>query len=154
MAYNDESAASHRALFHSKHKTFAQNKFPCIFKNCASSFHKNSGLQTHMRIHNNDLMGCAFCPYRTVHVDGFKSHCRLHFKIFDFKCDSCDKSFVSNKRLSDHISQFHSEETFTCHVCKKYSGSRMGLQKHIRSVHNLLSEWNQATKAFETFSRE
>ena len=154
VAYNDESAASHRVLFHSKHRTFARKKFPCNLKNCRSSFDFNAGLETHMRIHNNDLLECAFCPYRTVQGEGLKSHCRLHFKMFDFKCDYCYRLFVTTKRLNDHISQFHSEENYTCHICKKSPFSRKGLQKHIRNIHNLLTEWNDATKAFETFSRD
>ena len=73
--------------------------------------------------------------------------------MFNYKCDYCEKMFVSNKQLNDHFGQYHTEEKFTCHICKNYSDNRKKLQKHIVLTHNLLTRWNDDKKMFDTFSR-
>ena len=153
VAYNARALRSHKSHFHSKHRSFAPKKFPCHWKRCKSSFKSNAALETHMKIHKNELFECVFCPFRTGQSGELTSHCRLHFKMFDFKCNYCDKIFVTKKRLNDHFSVTHSDENHTCHICKKYSGTKQKLQQHIRENHKFLTKWNESKKTFETFSR-
>ena len=153
VAYSHGILKSHQSSFHSKHRSFAPKKFPCNWPSCKSSFESHASLEVHMRIHKNNLFECVFCPYRTGQSGDLKSHCRLHFKMFDFKCNYCDKAFVSKKRLDEHFSDSHSDESHTCHICKKYSGAKHMLAHHLRDRHKLFTKWNESSKTFETFSR-
>ena len=154
VAYSDTSIASHHTRFHSKHRSFARKEFPCTWKNCKSSFTYNADLLKHLRIHTNSLLACVFCPYRTNRDFEMKSHYRSHFKMFDFKCENCDRIFVSRKHLNNHFTTKHSDENYTCHICKAYTGPRPHLQDHIKYRHKFLTKWNEATKTFDTFCRE
>ena len=154
VAYSKGSSAIHRAGFHSKYRDFADKEFRCTWMNCKSSFRFHSLLQVHLRIHTNNLLECVFCPYRTNQPSEMKNHYRFHFQVFDLKCDYCDKKFVSLKYLNRHHSDMHSDKSFTCHICKKYTGPRFILQRHILTKHNLWSKWNDTKQSFETYPRE
>ena len=154
VAYNSQSSTAHKVGFHSKHRTFTNKDFPCNWDGCKSSFTSRRDLQKHVRIHTKSLLQCVFCPYRTNENGDMKCHYRFHFKMYDVKCDYCDKLFISTKYLNLHYAKVHSKDYYSCHICKAYSAPRQLLQVHIRESHKLLSRWNQALKAFDTFSRE
>ena len=154
VAYNNKSSTSHKASFHSKHRQSTNREFQCNWKNCKTSFTSNYDLQRHLRIHTNNLSQCVFCPYRTNLGDDMKCHYRFHFKMYEEKCDYCDKKFISKKYLNSHYKNEHSSEKYTCHICTNFTGSRNLLQIHMIRSHNLLSRWNEAKKMLETFSRD
>ena len=140
-------------FFHAKDRNYSDKKFPCNWKKCGASFKSNSQLQDHLKTHKNDLSECVFCPYRTSQVAHLQDHYRLHFKMFDLKCNFCDKKFVSRSFLNAHHLT-HSKDTYTCQICKQYTGTRTTLQRHIGRVHKLSSKWNETKQSFETFIRE
>ena len=154
VAYSTASLSAHQVAFHSKHKTYRHQGFSCNWKNCQSTFQKKKDLKLHLTIHNNDLLECTFCPYRTSQQVAMNSHYRFHYKMFDEHCELCDKKFTSKVFLNRHIEVEHSKENYVCHICKVYSGPKPLLQRHISRKHNLLSRWNQDKMTFETFSRE
>ena len=153
VAYNNQCYESHQTKFHADHKTYASNAYPCTWKNCDSTFIEMSKLERHMKIHTNNLLQCVFCPYRTNQQVVMTNHYRFHFNMYDLKCDYCDTKFVTQSHLNFHVSDRHSDESHTCHICKSYSGSRHQLRAHIKHRHNLLTKWNVAKKAFDTFKR-
>ena len=154
VSYSSRTALSHRTRFHSKHRVFSLKDFPCLWSNCVSSFPNQSLLKKHMRIHNNELLKCTFCPYRTAMECHLKDHYRTHYKIFDFKCEFCEKSFVATHLLQQHTDMAHSkDEDMSCEICNKFTGPRGRLQRHIRQVHNLLSRWNETERSLQTFER-
>ena len=151
VAYNTKSLTAHKAGFHSQYRSFIDREFPCTWKDCKSSFCNHRNLEIHRRIHTNGLSNCVFCPYRTNQGCDMKSHYRFHFKMYDLKCDYCDKKFISKKTLNHHYSIEHSEINYSCHICNKYSGPRSLLQDHIKNSHKLSSRWNKALNIFDTF---
>ena len=153
VGYNSESCKTHQAKFHAKHRTYVSNAFPCTWKNCHSTFTDAFRLERHMKVHTNNLIQCVFYPYRTTHQISMKNHYRFHFNMYDLKCDYCDKKFVTQSHLNFHVNDRHSEGNHSCHICKSYSGSRHQLRAHIKHRHNLLTKWNVAKKAFDTFKR-
>ena len=154
VAFSQQSYSSHKTRFHFKLRSFAPKAFPCTWEKCKSSFKCHHDLLKHLKVHNNDLLDCVFCPFRTDREFEMRAHYRLHFKILDFKCEICDKTFCSKGRLNHHYSLRHETEVFTCHICKSYTGIKNLLQAHIKHRHNCFTKWNDATKTFDTFSRE
>ena len=67
--------------------------YKCPKPNCQSSFATETKLEKHMRIHNNDLDECQYCPYRYENKNHYERHLKMHFGIKDYKCDQCDSKF-------------------------------------------------------------
>ena len=152
VAYNRKSIATHKSTFHSTFLNVRGKEFPCTWKKCTSSYSSQKDLERHLQIHESDLLQCVFCPYRTNLMYDMKCHYRYHFKSFDVKCENCGKKFIDKRSLNLHYNAEHSGETYTCHICKKYSGPRAKLYWHIRHTHDLHCKWNGTKKVFETFT--
>ena len=151
VAYNNLCFMSHKTNFHAAHKIYTENGHACPWKNCTATFATAHSLGLHMRVHTNSLLKCAFCPYRSANDHHMRSHYRFHYRILEYKCDQCDKAYAKRESLAAHISLIHTREMYNCHICNKYTGPKLVLQNHFRSVHNLFSRWDQAKKCFETF---
>ena len=67
--------------------------YKCPKPNCKSSFATETKLEKHMRIHNNDLDQCQYCPYRYENKNHYERHLKMHFGIKDYKCDQCGSKF-------------------------------------------------------------
>ena len=67
--------------------------YKCPKPNCQSSFATETKLEKHMRIHNNDLDECQYCPYRYENKNHYERHLKMHFGIKDYKCDQCNSKF-------------------------------------------------------------
>ena len=65
-----------------------------------------------MRIHNNELDKCQYCPYQYVQGHHYKDHLNKHFGIKDHKCDYCGLSFTTKRGLVEHSSKQRSAGTF------------------------------------------
>ena len=153
IAFNQRGYTQHTTSFHSKHRVFTSDKFRCPFPDCRSSFSKENNLEGHVRVHENNLFPCVFCPYRTPNPIELNNHYRRHYKIYEFKCDLCERSFVKAAHLNSHLENFHQMgEVFKCHLCT-YAGTRMRLQAHFIDKHKMVSQWNRVTKRFDTFEK-
>ena len=152
VAYNSKSSLYHKHSFHAKHKTHNPRGFDCNWVGCKSSFDRHFLLEKHKRIHTNNLSQCVYCPYRTNEPSDLANHYRVHYKMFHYKCEICDRLFVNKKGLRFHHVLVHEDEKLTCHICKKYTETRFKVQSHVRQVHKLLCRWNEKEKKIETFS--
>ena len=62
-------------------------------------------------------------------------HKRRHLDIRPFVCEYCDKRFVTNANLNEHIRTHTGEKPFKCDHCD-YAGTQSGnLRKHINNKH-------------------
>ena len=153
VAFNHTSHAQHISKFHSKHKVYANNLFQCSVKGCERSFGSRFGLEIHVRVHQNDLLPCVFCPFRTTKDSDLSLHYRSHYKIRDFSCDICGKTFLRASTLLLHEENFHQKgEVFECQFCG-FTSTRMRLQKHLKNKHNMSSHFNKVTKSYDTFEK-
>jgi len=116
-------------------KSDKQFWYKCPKSTCSSSFESENKLLRHMRIHNNDLVKCRYCPFRYVQSNQYTNHLRTHFCIMDYKCDQCDKAFASNGELNKHYA-VHEGIIFCCSICKVFkTTSKASITRHFRQKH-------------------
>ena len=109
--------------------------YKCPKPGCKSSFNREGGLDLHLRIHNNDVRVCMYCPYRYVKNTAYQEHLKVHFAIQEFKCDQCDAKFTSQARLNKHY-QIHEGNTYSCLICNTYeTATRHAANTHLRTKH-------------------
>ena len=123
---------------HARMHTMQSDKqfwYKCPKTTCSSSFESENKLKRHMRIHNNDLTKCQYCPFRYVQSNQYTNHLRTHFGIMDYKCDQCDKAFASNGELNKHYA-VHEGIIFCCSICKLFkTTSKASITRHFRQKH-------------------
>ena len=120
------------------HKKRSENNFlyKCLKPNCKSTFVRKELLDVHMRIHNNQVDYCQYCPYRYVEPAQYKNHLKKHFQIKDNTCDHCGLSFTTKKDLNDHASR-HEGIIYSCTICDAYEIERKNsMQMHLRMKHS------------------
>ena len=120
------------------HTMRSENHFwyKCLKPNCQSTFKYPSLLDHHMRIHNNDLDECQYCPYRYVNISDYKDHLDKHFGIADHKCDECGLTVSTKRALAQHSST-HEGIMHCCLICNSYEiASRNSMKMHLRSKHS------------------
>ena len=125
--------------FHAQmHKMQSENNFwyKCLKPNCQTTFKQPLLLDFHMRIHNNELDNCQYCPYRYVKTPDYRDHLNKHFRIKDYKCENCGLTFMTRKALAEHSST-HEGIVYCCLICETYQiGSRQAMQMHLRNKHS------------------
>ena len=110
--------------------------FKCLKPNCQTTFSRSFLLGEHMRIHNNEVDHCQYCPYRYVYPPDYKDHLNKHFRIMDYNCDECGAKFATNKALIAH-SSMHEGIIYCCLICNAYEIARkQSMKNHLRRVHS------------------
>ena len=89
---------------------------------------KNSSF---IRIHDNNLTMCPFCPWGGVAAPLIAKHLNRHFKFKPFKCSYCPHMSYSQGSISNHEIAKHEkdESRFSCDLCDFKSYSRQGSSK-------------------------
>ena len=95
--------------------------FTRIFTRALVFFSCGNPRYSHMRIHDNDLDLCQYCPYRYEKPSNYTTHLKKHFGIEDFVCDHCDKKFPTVTQLNMHHEQ-HEGIIYYCLICNEYEG--------------------------------
>ena len=133
IAYSKKALTRHKKM----HMTIA-NKFyflKCPKQSCQQTFANEWKLNIHLRVHNNDLSTCQYCPYRYVRLDHYNTHLKQHFGITDFKCDQCDKAFSTVAKLNSHYG-LHEGIIYCCLICNTYEAKQKKVMyNHIRRNH-------------------
>ena len=102
---------------------------------CGASFRIPSGLIRHMRIHNNELDTCQYCPYRYESPNHYQGHLKAHFGIKDFECDQCEMKFPTAHQLNVHYEK-HEEITYCCLICNDYEAKlKTTIEYHLKRKH-------------------
>jgi len=76
---------------------------------------------------------CPVCnKYIKFHNNNdFKNHLKLHTGERKYKCETCDKSFVSQSRLTYHKQNVHDPPKYQCSFCDKPFRSKVSYERHI-----------------------
>ena len=110
--------------------------YKCLKPDCHSTFQYQSNLDSHMRVHNNDLDSCQYCPYRYVFPSRYKDHLNIHFRIENHKCDYCGKIFSKKAVLNQHLT-VHEGITYCCLICNSYEVQmKKTMKMHLRRKHS------------------
>ena len=125
-------------LHSSMHKKRSDKEYwyKCLKPNCQSSFEFQHDLDRHMKIHNNELDTCQYCPYRYTKDVQYRDHLNKHFGLKDYKCQDCGLKFSTKNGLASH-SALHEGIIYCCLICKTYEISqKQSMQFHMRSKHS------------------
>ena len=84
------------------------------------------------------ILKCSLCSAKFSQENTFKSHISIcDGTIEPFKCPICDRNFIIQQLMIDHISSDHrndNKEAFECYLCK-VRFSHENLQSHFKNVH-------------------
>jgi len=87
---------------------------------------------------------CEICGEKCSSEANLKNHKRTHKSGSnnDFKCETCDKIFTTDKSLKAHIYYVHNPQTATyCEKCGKLFKTKIKLDQHMSYVHTDPSQW-------------
>jgi KRAB domain-containing zinc finger protein len=133
--------------------------YPCPY--CDEKFELKTCLQKHLKKHDNVLYNCEECgknfrsnkyltAHRRLHSEEPKIQCTICNKIFMFQfnlrehmfihsnteklfnCEQCNKSFRTQMLLKLHTLNHPTERQFQCNVCAKRFGYKHLLEVHMR----------------------
>lgn len=138
----------------------SQKKYPCL--ECGKAFHRPSQLVMHERVHvstrtkersvsevdmesvthedQNGHTDCflssgisaQICPSEDITDEACNAQAESSDLERPFKCDLCDKSYIHQGSLSNHI-KTHKTGTFECDVCFKQFNNMAALYGHQRT---------------------
>jgi len=134
-AYSPWSLNKHLKMFHgSKNFSIYKHNFSCQY--CPFSSKDNVTLDRHVRIHENRLLKCQYCNYATVR--NLPEHIFHHFRIRNFQCDICEKTYLSKGTLTAHKRE-HTRD-FCCLSCNQLFERRHAFDKHVKNCKVRLSK--------------
>lgn len=132
VAYSHKSIKSHYSRFHGtgNRAPTIDPKYSCKYKSCSYQCKDTYGLELHSRIHENRLVSCAFCPYRSTTSEKMISqHLLTHFDTKNIKCELCSLLFRTQDALNRHWIRNHTKD-FTCSYCSTSFPNFTQLQRH------------------------
>ncbi|CAG5105643.1 Oidioi.mRNA.OKI2018_I69.chr1.g2317.t1.cds [Oikopleura dioica] len=150
LAYSPKSIAQHKSRFHG---TGSRNSnlrfdFKCRYSNCNFSAKCVFLLDSHYKIHENRLVACICCQFRTSDPKSMKNHMMSHFNLQSLECEICKRKFNTPSAIRTHERYRHAEmqKCEDCGATFKTSGS---FRKHSNGGNNafvLLSLDRDATR--------
>jgi KRAB domain-containing zinc finger protein len=123
----------------SKHEN-QQSKKDFMCGHCDKTFTRKGHLAHHIISKHENQQSNIRVLSKTVHVVQSIVHLEVHAKTvhlkkYAFKCDLCDKGFISKSTLTNHVNAVHKKITrFSCELCDYSSYTRQQLVLH-SSVH-------------------
>ena len=86
----------------------------------------------------HDNLICFYCLRQFSDQAEFTQHKQIHSDEKDFenyKCDRCQKDFLSEVRLNIHMRHCNFGEILQCDVCHKNFANKRNLRDHVRVFH-------------------
>ena len=86
---------------------------------------------------------CDQCNKSFLNQRNLKQHISdVHLKLKSHKCDQCSRSFSQISTLKSHVECVHEKlKKFKCDQCPRYFGNSSNLKKHIDCVHEKLKKY-------------
>ena len=109
----------------------------CNRKDYGKRFSCDASLKEHLKIHDNDIFKCAFCPWGGAQFDQFSSHMNKHFRKKLFECSQCPDRFYKANSLNQHMEAIHEKdlEKYTCEICQFKTYAKANLNNHKKAKH-------------------
>ena len=112
-------------------------EFTCT--DCQKMFASKSQLRTHVTNVHRIKFKCDKCDFKTSHRESYEDH--LIIKHSDqkpsIKCPSCDKLFLTRRKMLNHVTIQHGEKRFECDMCGNKYTTRGLLNGHKKEVHEI-----------------
>ena len=86
-----------------------------------------------------DNLICFFCLRQFSDQFSFSQHKLIHSDEKDqenYKCDRCQKDFLSEVRLNIHMKHCNFGEILQCDICNKNFANKRNLKDHVNIFHN------------------
>ncbi|KAH8414897.1 hypothetical protein KR215_009074 [Drosophila sulfurigaster] len=113
-------------------------------KCCNKIFNRPSKLMDHIRKHiNPKLFTCSICnkslnsqDYLATHIETVHNKVAQIGKVLKFPCAKCERTFSSERRLSNHLLKHDTDQLeHSCQICDKSFANVHRLRRHIQSIH-------------------
>ncbi|XP_023723900.1 zinc finger protein 37 isoform X3 [Cryptotermes secundus] len=105
-----------------------ERPFQC--SHCEKRFAVRSILKQHVRTHTGEKpYCCTVCQQRFPQKSGLMTHTMLHTGK-PFKCDRCEKAFVSNHKLVQHLKSHGGPRKHICSTCSTQFFTAGALLQH------------------------
>ncbi|KAK1135033.1 hypothetical protein K0M31_007805 [Melipona bicolor] len=105
---------------------------------CDKAFKRSSEMSNHAQIHRGIEHACEACGFTTINKLSLRMHHRrVHQRDFRYRCDQCDKGFMSNYELEDHKASHLDGKTFVCEFCGNAYSQKSYLVAHKRVIHGI-----------------
>jgi hypothetical protein len=105
-----------------------ERPFQC--SHCEKRFAVRSILKQHVRTHTGEKpYCCTVCQQRFPQKSGLMTHTMLHTGK-PFKCDRCEKAFVSNHKLLQHVKSHGGPRKYLCSTCSTEFYTEGALLQH------------------------
>ena len=118
-------------------KLFVCDKCPQVFiTNQALLMHTWKVHNTENKLKRKDGKKCPYCEKRFQGDGNYLEHVKAkHEKNTPFKCDECDRSYGTNRKLVSHKEMVH--RRVKCELCGKEICNSFLLKRHKSSVHGI-----------------
>ena len=111
---------------------------PFMCHKCGKQFKRPMNLSIHMSTHNDrKQFGCVFCGKHFKHYTVLYKHVASYHELF--RCDSCDKKFITEENLANHQSKHTGKNHSIALSVAKNSRGRISLNVICRDTNSLRS---------------
>ena len=104
--------------------------FQSISISCDDSFANNNTIKEDMEHQGEKQFQCTICEKSFLCNSVLKNHMGIHTRENQFRCSICDKLFAGNTFINEHMGIHTGVKPFLCSFCDKSFTYNCDLQRH------------------------